>query len=123
MRTAVGPLRLVAAADRDEIDATDTDLAYVSVCVADASGVIETSADRAITVTIDGPATLQGFASADPRSLESYRSATSTTYEGRALAVIRPTGPGTITVTFTADGLEAATVQVTARPVAATLAP
>ena len=42
LRTAVGPLRLVAAADRDEIDATDTDLAYVSVCLADESGVIVT---------------------------------------------------------------------------------
>ena len=93
---------------------TDTDLAYVSVWLTDASGVIDTGADRAITVTIDGPATLQGFASADPRSLESYRSATSTTYEGRALAVIRPSGPGTITATFTADGLDAAACQITA---------
>jgi beta-galactosidase len=114
LRTVVGPLRIAAAVDREHIDATDTDLAYVSVWLTDASGVIDTSTDRAITVTIDGPATLQGFASADPRSLESYRSATSTTYEGRALAVIRPSGPGTITATFTADGLDVAARQITA---------
>ena len=114
LRTAVGPLRIAAAVDREHIDATDTDLAYVSVWLTDVSGVIDTGADRAITVTIDGPATLQGFASADPRSLESYRSATSTTYEGRALAVIRPSGPGTITATFTADGLDVAARQITA---------
>ncbi len=114
LRTAVGPLRIAAAVDREQVDAADTDLACVSVWITDASGVIDTGADRAITVTIDGPATLQGFASADPRSLESYRSATSTTYEGRALAVIRPSGPGTITATFTADGLDAAACQITA---------
>ena len=70
--------------------------------------MIETSADRAITVTIDGPATLQGFASADPIARVIPIRHVHDLHEGRALAVIRPTGSGTITVTFTAEGLEPA---------------
>ena len=35
--------------------------------------------------------------------------------EGRALAVVRPTGAGTITVTASAEGCEPVTVSVEAR--------
>ena len=37
------------------------------------------------------------------------------TFDGRALAVIRPTGPGDITVTVTADGCDPQQIRVEAR--------
>ena len=52
---------------------------------------------------------------AAPATEESYLDDVHTTYDGRALAVVRPTGSGTITVTATADGGDAVSVTVDAR--------
>ena len=49
-----------------------------------------------------------------PRTEETFHAATRTTYDGRALAIVRPTGVGEITVTVTAEGLEQATVVIRA---------
>ena len=45
--------------------------------------------DRKITVSVDGPVTLQGFGSARPCMSEDFISDTHTTYRGHALAVVR----------------------------------
>ncbi len=118
LRSVDGPVGLLAEADRDTIVADDRDLTYVTVSFADATGTLDASDDRAVTITIDGPGELQGFASADPRSLESYRSATTTTWEGRAVAVIRPTAPGDIAVRLAADGLDPVALTIVAVAVA-----
>lgn len=43
------------------------------------------------------------------------RAVTRTTYDGRALAIIRPIGPGSITVRVTAAGLDAQQLDLLAR--------
>ncbi len=58
-----------------------------------------------MTVAVDGPAVLQGFGSGNPCTEETFGAPTHDTYEGRALAVVRPTGAGTITVTVSCEGL------------------
>ena len=57
---------------------------------------------------------LQGFGSAAPATEESYLDDVHTTFDGRALAVVRPTGAGTITVTASAPGCEDVVVRVEA---------
>jgi hypothetical protein len=42
--------------------------------------------------------------SANPETTERFDSPTWTTFDGRALAVVRPTGIGAITVTVTSEG-------------------
>jgi len=106
LRTASGPLHLEVEADRTELTDGDTDLAYVSVRLTDANGVVNPVANRPIEVTVEGPGVIQGFASADHQSTEPLGSSTCSTYDGQALAVIRPTGPGVVELTFTADGLD-----------------
>ena len=113
-RSAADELVLSASADRSEIRSTDDDLAFVSITLGDAAGIVRLDSDRAVSVTVDGPGTLLGLGSAQPRTEESYLAATHTTFDGRALAVIRPTGPGTITVTVTAPDCAPATVTVVA---------
>ena len=54
-------------------------------------------------------------ASAAPATAESYLDTVHTTFDGRVLAVVRPTGAGTITVTATAEGCAPVTVTVEAR--------
>src|SRR4051795_13127780 len=58
LRTAEGPVVLAAEADRTQIRADDTDLAYVRGELRDATGTVPTDGDQLVTVTVDGPAVL-----------------------------------------------------------------
>jgi beta-galactosidase len=112
LRSADGPVRLEAHADRTEISADPSDLAFVEVSLVDEAGTVVITADRLITVGVEGSGVLQGLASARPATEEPYTGSTCTTFDGRALAVIRPTGTGTITVRVTADDVEAQELRI-----------
>lgn len=112
LRTA-GAARLTATADRTTLRADDTDLAYVAIEWRDELGELVTSADAPVTVTVAGPATLAGMCSARPSTTERFDATTWTTFDGRALAVIRPSGPGQVRVTVTTQGYEPAVVAIT----------
>ncbi len=103
LRTAGAP-SLVAVVDRPEIVAGDDDLAFVAVSIADDAGIVHPEGCHEVSIEIDGPAELVGFASADPASTESYATPVCSTYDGRALAVVRPTGSGPVEIALRADG-------------------
>ncbi|WP_062520452.1 glycoside hydrolase family 2 TIM barrel-domain containing protein [Demequina silvatica] len=113
-----GEATLTATADRTALVDTDADLAYVAIELRDAAGVLVTDADRDVTVSIDGAAALAGMCSANPRTEERFAAPTWRTFDGRALAVVRPAGTGPATVTVTSEGLAPVTIalEVTARP-------
>ncbi|HWH98131.1 MAG TPA: DUF4982 domain-containing protein, partial [Pseudolysinimonas sp.] len=101
-----GSLRL--SADRSEIRADTTDLAFVTIDVRDDAGSLDTSRSDRVDVEIDGPAVLQAVGSARPSSDEDFAEPWCTLFDGRALAIVRPTGPGLIRVTArTEDGAPA----------------
>lgn len=115
LHTAATPTRLKMRADRDFIQAKDTDLAFIFVELIDDDNQVAAGFDREVTITIEGNAHLQGFGSAAPATEESYLDSAHTTFDGRALAVIRPTGPGVVTVTSTAHGLRSASLRIHAQ--------
>lgn len=102
LRSATGPLELRAAADRPAITTQGGDLAYVTLALTDPDGTVHTAADRPVRLEVTGAGVLLGFGSADPASEERFDAAERRTYEGRALAVLRPTGPGKIHLTASA---------------------
>ena len=104
LRTATGPVHLSLRADRAEITVTAGDAAFIEIVLVDDAGEVHPSTDRQVTVTVAGPGALQGLASANPTSEEPFTASACTTFEGRALAVVRPTGDGTITVTVQSEG-------------------
>ncbi len=106
LRSATGPVLLDVRADRAEIRADPSDLAFVELTLVDAAGSLYTAADRRVAVELDGPGVLQGLGSANPCTEEGFTDVACTTFDGRALAVVRPTGPGTIALVATADGCE-----------------
>jgi beta-galactosidase len=114
LRTAGDDLRLAVTVDRPAISADDQDLAFVAIELTDSGGVVHPAADRTVTVEVVGPGVLQGLGSADPCTEESFLGTSHRTYAGRALAAVRPTGPGEIAVTVTADGCDPVAVAVTA---------
>ena len=115
LESASGPARLDVTVDRAEIRADDTDLAYVDIAFVDDAGRLRHTDDRAVTVTVEGPGALQGFGSANPRTEETFGTTTHDTFRGRALAVVRPADPGTITVTVNAEGCTSRIVTIEAR--------
>ena len=114
--SATGPVELQVEVDRAAIAASPDDLAYVALALVDDQGVLATACGRRIEVDVGGPAVLQALGSANPATEENFGDSGCTTFDGRALAVIRPTGdPGQITVTATAEGCAPRHVRVDAK--------
>jgi beta-galactosidase len=114
VRSAIGPVLLDVDVDRTEISADPSDLAFVALSLVDDAGTVVTTADRLVTVEVDGPGVLQGLASARPATEEPYTGSACTTFDGRALAVVRPTGEGSIIVRVTADDVDAQELRIQA---------
>jgi beta-galactosidase len=117
LASATGSTVLAATVDRSRIRADESDLAYVAIEFVDANGVVQPCAAAEVTVQVEGPAMLQGLASGNPKALDPFTGASCATYDGRALAVVRPTGAGSITVTVTAEGCAPARVAIEAMEV------
>ncbi|MDN5570419.1 MAG: DUF4982 domain-containing protein [Propionibacteriaceae bacterium] len=116
-RTAVvtgGAPTLTASADRTRLRADGSDLAHVALEWRDADGVLDTTADAPVTVEVSGAGVLAGMCSANPKTAERFDASTWRTFDGRALAVVRPTGPGAITVTVSADDFDPVTIDLEA---------
>jgi beta-galactosidase len=63
-----------------------------------------TGSSAPVTFSISGPGVIVAVASGS-QTQESYRGTVRRAYHGLAYALVRATGPGTITVTARADGL------------------
>lgn len=111
LRSAGRDLRLQLSSETDTVEADN--LAFIHIEIADSAGVVEMLADERIEVSVEGPATLMGFGTSAPATEENYTGSSHTSYRGRALAVIRPTGQaGTIRVTASAEIAGRATVEL-----------
>lgn len=93
---------------------TPGQIVYVDVQIADENGIVESNADRAVTLEVEG-GELLGFGSANPRSDESFLDATATTYYGRALAVVRAGATGAVQLTATDTQGTCATAHIVTR--------
>ncbi len=102
--SAEGPVRLVLRTETERVQPGD--IVYVPVTVEDKNGIVESNADRQVTVHMEG-GELLAFGSANPCTEESYHTGVFTTYYGRALAVIRAGQAGTMCIRAT-DGVGAA---------------
>ena len=57
---------------------------------------------------------LAGLGSARPDTEEPFGASRCTTFDGRALAIVRPTGPGAIEIRVEAEGCEPVSLTVSA---------
>jgi len=106
LSSAHGSVALAVRVDRDHICADDSDLAFVDIILVHDDGNLCHTSDRAVTVVVAGPGELLGFGSADPCTEATFGESTHDTFHGRALAVVRPTGAGTIMVAVSAPECE-----------------
>ncbi len=112
LRTAGNEVKFNVAVDRTDLTANAADLAYIAITLTDAQGILNNRVDQPITLEITGPGVLQGFGSANPSPIQQFTELTHTTFDGRALAVIRPTGPGDIQIKISSSGCEQQTIHL-----------
>lgn len=86
LESATGKAHL--AVQPEQKTATPGEIVYVAVNVIGDNGIVESNADRTVTVTVEG-SELLAFGSANPCTTEQYHTGTFTTYYGRAMAIVR----------------------------------
>ncbi len=88
-----------------------SDIVYIPVEIVGENGVVESNADRRLSVTVEN-GELLAFGSANPCTEEAYHTGTFTTYYGRALAIVRVGQNTRIAVT---DGSETKTAEISVK--------
>jgi beta-galactosidase len=116
LRTVGDPVAIRLTADRAQLRANGQDLAFVTVEALDAASRAHPAAEHQIAFTLKGPATIAAVGNADLNSEELYQADSRKLYLGKALAILRTTRTaGALTLTATAPGLKAATLQLSSR--------
>ena len=114
LRTADADVHIQATAERSEVVCDGHDLAFIDIALVDDAGTTHPRRDLDVLVAVNGPGVLQGLGSGAPSSDDDFRAHRCRTYRGHALAVVRPTGPGEITVRVRGVGVGEASLGVTA---------
>lgn len=115
VKTAGEAAAVEAKPDRTALAANRTDCVHLEIGIVDEDGVLHPYADDLVTLRIDGPARLIGFDNGDPLDLDSSKVAQRRAFRGKCLAILQSTGePGEIVVTARAEGLQSATLKLTA---------
>jgi beta-galactosidase len=117
VKTAGAATQLVLAPDRSTITADAKDLSFVTVTVADASGVLVPRSSNSMTFSVTGPGEIVATDNGDPTDRTAFPSLTRKAFNGLALAIVRAkTGQsGNIVVTATSSGLTQGTATIVAQ--------
>ena len=109
--SADAQLKIAVRPEKTEVSSGE--IVFVPVNIEGANNIVESNADRRLTVTVLG-GELLAFGSANPCTEEEYHTGSFTTYYGRSLAVIRAGETGTIHVTAS-DGDKVGTAVITVK--------
>ena len=109
LSSAKGALRIAVRPEKET--ASPGEIVYVPVSIEGSDGTVESSADRRLTVTVEG-GELLAFGSANPCTTDEYHTGSFTTYYGRSLAIVRAGKTGAFTLTAS-DGNASASARVT----------
>lgn len=113
LHTAKETSKLRVTIQEEKAEEKETRLSFLTVELADEDGNRNMWDKKAIQVEIDGEGELVGFGSAAPSGEENYTDSCCTTYDGKAMAVVRGRGEGgTFTVSFHAGEKIQASVEV-----------
>jgi beta-galactosidase len=113
LETAGEPKEIRLTADRSTLRADRNDLSYVTVEVVDQNGNAVPTAAVSVRFTVTGAGELAATGSSAPDDASSFHVPLRKTYEGRALAILRPVGDaGKIILKAEADGLKAGRIEI-----------
>lgn len=89
LRTAGKPAALKLTGNKNILKGDNEDLAFITIEIVDKDGNVVPNVSEDIEVTIKGNASLQALGNADIKDEDPYHDNTHSTWNGRALAVVR----------------------------------
>lgn len=117
MKTTGPATKLLLSADHSTIKSDGHDLSYVTVKIADKSGLPVPRSKNRIAFSITGPGEIIATDNGNAIDLESFQSKERNAFNGLALAIVRSTGEaGSIVLKAESPALQSATVKIRARP-------
>ncbi|MFT4176913.1 MAG: glycoside hydrolase family 2 TIM barrel-domain containing protein [Luteolibacter sp.] len=112
LRTAGKAEKIELKSDHTKLTTDFHSVANVEIRILDAKGTIVPTARQNLKFSVEGPGKLVAVDSGDVVSTEKFVASERKAYQGRALAIVRATGVGKITLKVEADGLPAATIEL-----------
>jgi len=110
--TASKDIRLAATADRARLVYNASELSFVTIELQDEYGVVVADSDVPVSVSVSGAAVLAGFGTGRPFSRDEDTAGQCLTFNGRALAILRPNGVGKIEISVGATGFAEVCLQL-----------
>lgn len=119
VKTAGSAARLAVSVNREKMEANGSDLAYLTVNVEDANGVIVPTAKNRVTFKVEGSGVLAGLDNGVQADHQSFRDGDRAAHAGQLVGIVRAAkNAGSVKVTVSAEGLEPATVEIPVEKVA-----
>ena len=113
LKTAGNAAKIKLSADRNRVVANGQDLTFITVEVADESGLLQPNAENKLHFTIDGPGVIAGVDNANLKDIDPYVATSRKAWHGRALIVIKSTkNVGDIKLSVSSTGLADASVTI-----------
>ena len=119
VKTAGSAARLTVSVNREKMEANGSDLAYLTVNVEDANGVIVPTAKNRVTFKVEGSGVLAGLDNGVQADHQPFRDGDRAAHAGQLVGIVRAAkNAGSVKVTVSAEGLEPATVEIPVEKVA-----
>jgi beta-galactosidase len=115
LHTAGAPAAIRAVAESPKVGTGFDDVVAVRFEIVDAKGVLVPNARDLLTVAVTGPATLAAFDNGSVTDHTGFASPQRAAAGGKAVAFVRGTGSGQVTVLATAPGLKAGRITLQAK--------
>lgn len=116
MKTTDSATKLFLSADHSTIKADGRDLSYVTVTIADKSGLLVPRSKNRVSFSITGPGEIVATDNGNAIDLEVFQSKERNAFNGLALAIVRSTHePGSIVLKAESPGLQSNEVKIRSR--------
>lgn len=112
LRTAGEAARVVVTTDRTSLASNWDDVALVRATVVDSKGVTVPASEAKIVFAVSGPGAIAAVDNGDIGSIEPFQATERTVFDGRAIAIVRGSAAGKITVKASSAGLAGGSVQL-----------
>jgi beta-galactosidase len=108
VKTTGKPMKLLASADREVINADGKDLAFITVQVIDKDGLTVPRSNNLIEFSIEGPGEIVATDNGDPTNMVSFSSEKREAFSGLCMVIVRSKSgkTGNISVTTKSTGLK-----------------
>lgn len=106
--------QLIASVDRAQIQSDGSDLAFVTVQIADGEGLMVPRTNNQIAFRVEGPGEIVATDNGNPMDMTSFASYKREAFNGMALVIVRakPGQKGSIKLIAEADGLKSVQVEI-----------